>query len=147
VAGPPSVNREPRRPAADRRGIGFGWLQNAWLLHARLKIHRGGRASMASTENTRAGSLRILRRSPPANLPMLWNRWKWRLDLAYSDEDIHPQFETDPSGMFRLPYETVDEFGHRGQLMARLTPDQMFSPESTTEAAMDNAALYASMQH
>jgi hypothetical protein len=27
---------------ADRRGIGFGWLQNAWLLHARLKIHRGG---------------------------------------------------------------------------------------------------------
>jgi hypothetical protein len=27
--------------AADRRGIGFGWLQNAWLLHARLKIHRG----------------------------------------------------------------------------------------------------------
>eukprot|EP01047_Picozoa_sp_COSAG01_P014600 COSAG01_NODE_714_length_14097_cov_6.044435_13_plen_59_part_00 len=26
------------------RGIGFGWLQqaNAWLLHARLKIHRGG---------------------------------------------------------------------------------------------------------
>eukprot|EP01047_Picozoa_sp_COSAG01_P067772 COSAG01_NODE_9639_length_2382_cov_6.634253_1_plen_48_part_10 len=26
--------------AADRRGIGFGWLQNAWLLHARLKIHR-----------------------------------------------------------------------------------------------------------
>jgi hypothetical protein len=20
----------------------FGWLQNAWLLHARLKIHRGG---------------------------------------------------------------------------------------------------------
>jgi hypothetical protein len=20
--------------AADRRGIGFGWLQNAWLLHA-----------------------------------------------------------------------------------------------------------------
>jgi hypothetical protein len=27
--------------AADRLGIGFGWLQNAWLLHARLKIHRG----------------------------------------------------------------------------------------------------------
>jgi hypothetical protein len=26
----------------DRQGIGFGWLQNAWLLHARLKIHRGG---------------------------------------------------------------------------------------------------------
>ena len=24
--------------AADRRGIGFGWLQNAWLLHARLKL-------------------------------------------------------------------------------------------------------------
>jgi hypothetical protein len=36
-----SVNR--RRPI-DRRGIGFGWLQNAWLLHARLKIHRGGLA-------------------------------------------------------------------------------------------------------
>jgi hypothetical protein len=30
--------------AADRRGIGFGWVQNAWLLHARLKIHRGGLA-------------------------------------------------------------------------------------------------------
>jgi Arc/MetJ family transcription regulator len=31
------------RRVADRRGIGFGWLlQNAWLLHARLKIHRGG---------------------------------------------------------------------------------------------------------
>jgi hypothetical protein len=45
-----SVNHMPCRPAsenssaavADRRGIGFGWLQNAWLLlHARLKIHRG----------------------------------------------------------------------------------------------------------
>jgi hypothetical protein len=47
--------------AADRRGIGFGWLQNAWLLHARLKIHRGGLApgsvASRSTENTRAGSL------------------------------------------------------------------------------------------
>jgi hypothetical protein len=45
--------------AADRRGIGFGWLQNAWLLHARLKIHRGGidTRSVASTENPRAGSL------------------------------------------------------------------------------------------
>jgi hypothetical protein len=31
--------------AADRRGIGFGWLQNAWLLPARLKIHRGGTGS------------------------------------------------------------------------------------------------------
>jgi hypothetical protein len=35
-----------RRAVADRRGIGigFGWLQNAWLLlHARLKIlTRGG---------------------------------------------------------------------------------------------------------
>jgi hypothetical protein len=28
--------------AADRRGIGFGWLQNAWLLHARLKILTAG---------------------------------------------------------------------------------------------------------
>ena len=30
--------------AADRRGIGFGWLQNVWLLHrlhARLEIHEG----------------------------------------------------------------------------------------------------------
>jgi hypothetical protein len=35
-----SVNHEP--VAADRRGIGFGWLQNAWLLHARLKILTGG---------------------------------------------------------------------------------------------------------
>jgi hypothetical protein len=35
----------------DRQGIGFGWLQNAWLLHARLKIHRGGidTRSVAST--------------------------------------------------------------------------------------------------
>jgi hypothetical protein len=43
----------------DRQGIGFGWLQNAWLLHARLKIHRGGinAPSVASTENPRAGSL------------------------------------------------------------------------------------------
>jgi hypothetical protein len=33
---PSSLNRR----VADRRGIGFGWLQNAWLLHghARLKI-------------------------------------------------------------------------------------------------------------
>jgi hypothetical protein len=23
---------------SDRRGIGFGWLQNTWLLHARLKL-------------------------------------------------------------------------------------------------------------
>jgi hypothetical protein len=36
----PPVLSEPA--AADRRGIGFGWLQNAWLLRAaRLKIHRG----------------------------------------------------------------------------------------------------------
>jgi hypothetical protein len=43
----------------DRQGIGFGWLQNAWLLHACLKIHRGGidAPSVASTENPRAGSL------------------------------------------------------------------------------------------
>jgi hypothetical protein len=27
--------------AADRLGIGFGWLQNAWLLHARLKMLPG----------------------------------------------------------------------------------------------------------
>jgi hypothetical protein len=33
------VNHEPA--VTDRQGIGFGWLQNAWLLHARLKIHRG----------------------------------------------------------------------------------------------------------
>jgi hypothetical protein len=47
--------------AADRLGIGFGWLQNAWLLHARLKIHRGGidPRSVASTENPRAGSLSL----------------------------------------------------------------------------------------
>jgi hypothetical protein len=36
---PPPIT-EPA--VADRRGIGFGWLQNAWLLHASLKIHRGG---------------------------------------------------------------------------------------------------------
>jgi hypothetical protein len=35
-----SVNR--RRPIDNRREIGFGWLQNAWLLHARLKILTGG---------------------------------------------------------------------------------------------------------
>jgi hypothetical protein len=28
--------------AADRRGIGFGWPQNAWLLHARLENSQGG---------------------------------------------------------------------------------------------------------
>jgi hypothetical protein len=50
-----SVISETSEPAvADRRGIGFGWLQNAWLLHARLKI--------LTTENPRAGSLR---RVPP----------------------------------------------------------------------------------
>jgi hypothetical protein len=51
----------------DRQGIGFGWLQNAWLLHARLKIHRGGidPPSMASTENPRAGSLSS--RMPPGH--------------------------------------------------------------------------------
>jgi hypothetical protein len=36
------ANRLLSEPAVtDRQGIGFGWLQNAWLLHARLKIHRG----------------------------------------------------------------------------------------------------------
>jgi hypothetical protein len=34
------ISSEPA--VTDRQGIGFGWLQNAWLLHARLKIHRGG---------------------------------------------------------------------------------------------------------
>jgi hypothetical protein len=54
----------------DRQGIGFGWLQNAWLLHARLKIHRGGidAPSVASTENPRAGSLRR-RTSGPSKKP------------------------------------------------------------------------------
>ena len=35
-----TLSSEPA--VTDRQGIGFGWLQNAWLLHARLKIHRGG---------------------------------------------------------------------------------------------------------
>jgi hypothetical protein len=35
------VNRR-RRPIDGESACGFGWLQNAWLLHARLKIHRGG---------------------------------------------------------------------------------------------------------
>jgi hypothetical protein len=36
------ANRLLSEPAVtDRQGIGFGWLQNAWLLHARLKIHPG----------------------------------------------------------------------------------------------------------
>jgi hypothetical protein len=40
---PPPVAYPLTEPAVtDRQGIGFGWLQNAWLLHARLKIHRGG---------------------------------------------------------------------------------------------------------
>jgi hypothetical protein len=39
-----SASRLSEPAAADRRGIGFGWLQDAWLLHARLKIHRGGLA-------------------------------------------------------------------------------------------------------
>jgi hypothetical protein len=38
--------RRGRRGRSPRRspgiGFGFGWLQNAWLLHARLKIHRVG---------------------------------------------------------------------------------------------------------
>jgi hypothetical protein len=39
---------------ADRRGIGFGWLQNAWLLHARLKILTRGRAPGSEpTQKTR----------------------------------------------------------------------------------------------
>eukprot|EP01049_Picozoa_sp_SAG25_P008042 SAG25_NODE_696_length_5890_cov_4.438612_4_plen_88_part_00 len=37
---PAPILSEPA--VTDRQGIGFGWLQNAWLLHARLKIHRGG---------------------------------------------------------------------------------------------------------
>jgi hypothetical protein len=50
---PPYLS-EPRPAAADRRGIGFGWLQNAWLLHARLKIHRGGLApGLWPTQKTR----------------------------------------------------------------------------------------------
>jgi hypothetical protein len=41
--------------AADRRGIGFGWLQNAWLLHARLKIltRRGLTPGSEPTQKTR----------------------------------------------------------------------------------------------
>jgi hypothetical protein len=63
----PPAGRAPRlsEPAVtDRQGIGFGWLQNAWLLHAHLKIHRGGinAPSVASTENPRAGSLSRRRR-------------------------------------------------------------------------------------
>eukprot|EP01047_Picozoa_sp_COSAG01_P040515 COSAG01_NODE_3416_length_6122_cov_11.318114_10_plen_132_part_00 len=53
---------------ADRRGIGFGWLQNAWLLHAcpPENSHPGARPRVrANTENTRAGSLR------PASQPGL----------------------------------------------------------------------------
>jgi hypothetical protein len=46
-----SVNRRPA--AADRRGIGFGWLQNGWLLHARLKIHRGVDPGLWPTQKTR----------------------------------------------------------------------------------------------
>eukprot|EP01049_Picozoa_sp_SAG25_P019976 SAG25_NODE_6586_length_547_cov_1.569196_1_plen_73_part_10 len=39
---PPATADQLSEPAVtDRQGIGFGWLQNAWLLHARLKIHRG----------------------------------------------------------------------------------------------------------
>jgi hypothetical protein len=41
---------------ADRQGIGFGWLQNAWLLHARLKIlTRGGAPSGQSQHRKPAG--------------------------------------------------------------------------------------------
>jgi hypothetical protein len=66
--------------AADRLGIGFGWLQNAWLLHARLKIHRGGidTRSVASTENP-PGSLRFTG-SPRPRPPLhdkhrIWKGW------------------------------------------------------------------------
>jgi hypothetical protein len=40
----------------------FGWLQNAWLLHARLKILTRFRAN---TENPRAGSLSCCCRAQP----------------------------------------------------------------------------------
>jgi hypothetical protein len=39
----------------DRQGIGFGWLQNAWLLHARLKIHRGGLIPVCGQHRKPAG--------------------------------------------------------------------------------------------
>jgi hypothetical protein len=48
----PAALSEPA--AADRRGIGFGWLQNAWLLHARLKIlTRGLAPGSEPTQKTR----------------------------------------------------------------------------------------------
>ena len=43
----------------------------------------------------------------------------------------------------------IDDWSHQTQLMDRalnITRNKI-SPESTTEATMDNAALYASMQH
>eukprot|EP01047_Picozoa_sp_COSAG01_P044347 COSAG01_NODE_4000_length_5445_cov_14.573326_2_plen_51_part_00 len=44
----PSVNR--RRSTGK---LGFGWLQNAWLLHARLKIHTHGARGSEPTQKTR----------------------------------------------------------------------------------------------
>jgi hypothetical protein len=39
---------------ADRRGIGFGWLQNAWLLDAHLNIlTRGLAPGSEPTQKTR----------------------------------------------------------------------------------------------
>jgi hypothetical protein len=62
VNNPAQHVRRPRKAAgrltdaavADRRGIGFGWLQNAWLLHARLNIlTRGPGRQSQSTQKTR----------------------------------------------------------------------------------------------
>eukprot|EP01047_Picozoa_sp_COSAG01_P033397 COSAG01_NODE_2455_length_7669_cov_11.422457_5_plen_72_part_00 len=46
-------------------------------------------------------------------------------------------------------WRIIDDWSHETQLMDRtlnITRNKI-SPESTTEATMDNAALYASMQH
>jgi hypothetical protein len=71
-----SVNR--RRPIDVESASAGCKMQNAWLLHARLKILRGGAPPSTavqlygygcSTENTRAGSLRWAIRNQPWAAP------------------------------------------------------------------------------
>jgi hypothetical protein len=52
----PHTRQDPEPAVADRRGIGFGWLQNAWLLHARLNILTRGRAPGHQSQHRKPAS-------------------------------------------------------------------------------------------
>jgi hypothetical protein len=102
VNNPAQHVRRPRKAAgrltdaavADRRGIGFGWLQNAWLLHARLNIlTRGARPRVrANTENPRAGSLRLLTDAEKGTVV-----WRYQRGVAPATEHSHRARAIDPS--------------------------------------------------